>query len=68
MSESITVLYHFIERIIGNGDFKLRDEGLDGLLIMILVENVKYQLETVEKADDKIVYPAQDERQFGGPI
>ncbi|AYW45535.1 VOC family protein [Tetragenococcus koreensis] len=51
-----------------NGDFRPRDKGLDRPLIMILVDDVDHQLKKVERAGGKVIYPAQDERQFGGPV
>ncbi|GAB2536214.1 VOC family protein [Gracilibacillus alcaliphilus] len=51
-----------------NGDFRPRSEGFDRPLIMILVEDVEAQLKEVENAGGKVVHPAQDESQFGGPV
>ncbi|WP_040981199.1 VOC family protein [Oceanobacillus jeddahense] len=51
-----------------NGDIRQRDKGFDRPLIMILVEDVEAQLKEVENSGGKVIHPAQDESQFGGPV
>lgn len=51
-----------------NGDIRPRGKGFDRPLIMIMVDDVEAKLKEVEEAGGKIVHPAQDESQFGGPV